>query len=52
MFHSVQDVLVAPGDTIVVPDKIMVESQTWKNVLSTAQLISALAITAGVVKSF
>ena len=51
-FRSIQDVLVGPGDTIVVPEKIMVESQTWKNVLSTAQFISSLAITAAVVKSF
>jgi protein involved in polysaccharide export with SLBB domain len=51
-FHSVQDVLVGPGDTIVVPEKIMVESATWKNVLDTAQIISALAITAAVAKSF
>jgi protein involved in polysaccharide export with SLBB domain len=51
-FRSVQDVLVGPGDTIVVPEKIEVESQTWKNVLSTAQFIAALAITAAVVKSF
>jgi len=51
-FHSVQDVLVGPGDTIVVPDKVNVESTTWKNVLNTAQIISALAITAAVAKSF
>jgi protein involved in polysaccharide export with SLBB domain len=51
-FRSVQDVLVGPGDTVVVPEKIRVESDTWKNVLSTAQFISALAITAAVVKSF
>jgi len=52
LFRSVQDVLVAPGDTIVVPDKIMVESQTWKNVLSTAQFIASLAIAAAAVHSF
>jgi protein involved in polysaccharide export with SLBB domain len=52
MFRSIQDVLVGPGDTIVVPDRIRVESQTWKNVLNTAQIISSLAITAAVVKTF
>jgi len=51
-FRSVQDVLVSPGDTIVVPEKIMVESQTWKNVLSTAQFITSLAIAAAAVHSF
>ena len=39
-------------DTIVVPEKIMVESQTWKNVLSTAQFITSLAIAAAAVHSF
>ncbi len=52
LFRSVEDVLVSPGDTIVVPEKIMVESATWKNVLNTAQLISALAITAAVAHNF
>ena len=52
MFRSIQDVLVSPGDTIVLPDKIMVESQTWKNVLSTAQFITSLAIAAAAVASF
>jgi hypothetical protein len=52
LFRSIQDVLVSPGDTIVVPDKIMVESQTWKNVLSTAQFITSLAIAAAAVASF
>ena len=50
--RSVQHVLVGPGDTIVVPDKIVVESQVWKNVLNTAQIIASLAITAAVAKSF
>lgn len=52
LFRSVQDVLVAPGDTIVEPDKIMVESQTWKNVLSTAQFITSLALAAAAIHSF
>jgi protein involved in polysaccharide export with SLBB domain len=51
-FRSVQDVLVSPGDTIVVPEKLVVESQTWKNVLSTAQFITSLAIAAAAVHSF
>jgi protein involved in polysaccharide export with SLBB domain len=52
IFRSVQDVLVSPGDTIVVPTKIMVESQTWKNVLSTAQFITSLALAAAAIHSF
>ncbi len=45
-FSSVKDAVVGPGDTIVVPLKILSESETWRDVLSTAQEISALAVTA------
>ncbi len=41
-----------PGDTIVVPDKIVGGSSLWKNLLSTAQLTSSLAIAARVATSF
>jgi len=41
-----------PGDTLVVPEKILMPSSFWKNALTTAQLMSAMAITAGVVASF
>jgi protein involved in polysaccharide export with SLBB domain len=45
-FSSVKDAVVGPGDTIVVPLKILSESETWRDVLSTAQEISDLAVTA------
>jgi protein involved in polysaccharide export with SLBB domain len=41
-----------PGDTVVVPSKIIGGSMFWKNMLNTAQVMSSLAITAGVVNSF
>ena len=41
-----------PGDTIVVPDKIVGGSIFWKNLLTTAQVISSMAIAARVVTSF
>lgn len=41
-----------PGDSMIVPEKIIGGSTVWKNLLSTAQFTSALAITARVATSF
>jgi protein involved in polysaccharide export with SLBB domain len=41
-----------PGDTVVVPEKIIGGSHVWKNVLDTAQLTTSLAIAARVATSF
>ena len=41
-----------PGDAIIVPEKILAPSSVWKNVLTTAQLMSSVALTAGVVSTF
>jgi protein involved in polysaccharide export with SLBB domain len=37
-----------PGDTIVVPEKILGPSVTWRNLLGTAQVVTSLAIAAAV----
>jgi len=37
-----------PGDVVVVPQKIVGTSQIWRNLLTTAQLASSIAITASV----
>lgn len=37
-----------PGDTIVVPQKIIGPSVTWRNLLATAQIVASLAIAAAV----
>ena len=37
-----------PGDVVVVPQKILGSSQLWRNLLTTAQLASSIAITAAV----
>jgi len=37
-----------PGDTIVVPQKIIGPSITWRNLLGTAQVVTSLAIAAAV----
>ena len=41
-----------PGDTLVVPEKIKAPSGFWKNALTSAQLMSSLAIAAAAVHSF
>jgi protein involved in polysaccharide export with SLBB domain len=38
-----------PGDSVVVPEKISVGSQTWRTVLGIAQLASSAAVTAAVI---
>jgi protein involved in polysaccharide export with SLBB domain len=52
LFGSLLDLPAVPGDMIVVPDKIVVESQTWKDLLNNAQIFSSLAIAARVALSF
>jgi len=37
-----------PGDVVVVPQKIVGPSLLWRNLLSTAQLASSIAITTAV----
>jgi len=39
---------LSPGDVVVVPQKIIGNSLLWKNLLTTAQLASSIAITAGI----
>lgn len=49
---SVLGATMKPGDTIVVPEKIVAGSMVWKNLLNTAQFTSSLALAARVVTSF
>ncbi|HEV2136055.1 MAG TPA: SLBB domain-containing protein [Terracidiphilus sp.] len=46
--HSVLATRLDPGDTIVVPQKIIGPSVTWRNLLGTAQVVTSLAIAAAV----
>jgi protein involved in polysaccharide export with SLBB domain len=39
---------LSPGDVVVVPQKIIGSSLIWRNLLTTAQLASSIAITAGI----
>jgi protein involved in polysaccharide export with SLBB domain len=46
--HDVLSTLMHPGDVVVVPQKIEGPSMLWRNLLSTAQVASSIAITAAV----
>jgi hypothetical protein len=40
---------VQPGDTIVVPEKVLSSNSVWRTLAGSAQILSALAITAKLV---
>ena len=46
--HDVLSTRLDPGDVVVVPQKIIGASMFWRNLLSTAQIASSIAITAAV----
>ena len=46
--HDVLSTRMEPGDVVVVPQKIIGASMFWRNLLSTAQIASSIAITAAV----
>ena len=45
---DVLSVALRPGDAVVVPEKVVTGSSTWKNVIAIAQLAEAAAITVAV----
>jgi protein involved in polysaccharide export with SLBB domain len=45
---DVLSIKLNPGDVVVVPQKIIGSSFLWRNLLSTAQIASSIAITAAV----
>lgn len=50
---NVLSTVMHPGDSVVVPEKIITGGSIfWKNALTTAQLISSMAIAAAAVRSF
>ncbi len=49
---NVLSAVMRPGDTVVVPEKIITGSSGWKNALTTAQFVSSMAIAAAAVHSF
>ncbi len=50
--RSVLSAHLQPGDTLVVPERIVAGSAFWKNLLSTAQLGSSIAVAARIASSF
>jgi protein involved in polysaccharide export with SLBB domain len=49
---NVMSTVMYQGDTIVVPEKIVTGSNAWRGLLQTMQVMSQVAITAGVVANF
>ena len=49
---SVMNLRIKPGDSIVVPEKIVGGSEIWKNVIGAAQIMSSIAITGAVTGIF
>ena len=49
---SVMSLRMQPGDSIVVPEKIVGGSEIWKNVIGAAQVMSSIAITGAVTGIF
>ena len=49
---SVMDVRMRPGDTIIVPEKIIGDSDVWKDIIAAAQITSSIALTAAVAGAF
>jgi hypothetical protein len=41
-----------PGDSIIVPEKVIGGSQAWRNIISTAQIMSSVALTGAVAGAF
>jgi protein involved in polysaccharide export with SLBB domain len=49
---SVMDLRMQPGDSIVVPEKIIGGSQLWRNIIGSAQIASSVAITGAIAGAF
>jgi protein involved in polysaccharide export with SLBB domain len=49
---SVMNTRMQPGDSIIVPEKIVGGSEIWKNVIGAAQIMSSIAVTGAVTGIF
>ena len=49
---SVMNLRMQPGDSIVVPEKIIGGSQLWRNIIGAAQIASSVAITGAIAGVF
>lgn len=50
--RGVLDVRMHPGDSIIVPEKVIGGSQVWRDVIGTAQIMSSVALTGAVAGVF
>ncbi len=50
--RSVLDARMRPGDSIIVPEKVIGGSMVWRNLLATAQIMSSVALTGAVAGAF
>jgi protein involved in polysaccharide export with SLBB domain len=50
--RGILDVRMHPGDSIIVPEKVIGGSQLWRNLIGTAQIMSSVALTGAVVGVF
>jgi protein involved in polysaccharide export with SLBB domain len=46
--HNVLDLRLQPGDSVIAPEKVLSTNSTWRSLLGSAQMMSALALTAKV----
>jgi protein involved in polysaccharide export with SLBB domain len=49
---KVLDTVMYPGDTVVIPEKIVTGSSAWRSLLQAVQVMSSVAVTAGVLSNF
>ncbi len=50
--RSILDERMRPGDSVIVPEKVIGGSQTWRNIIGAAQIASSVAITGAVAGAF
>ena len=49
---GILSIRMRPGDSIVVPEKVIGGSQVWRNLIGTAQIMSSVALTSAVAGAF
>jgi protein involved in polysaccharide export with SLBB domain len=49
---GVLDVRMHPGDSIIVPEKVVGGSQVWRNIIGAAQVMSSVALTGAIAGAF
>jgi protein involved in polysaccharide export with SLBB domain len=50
--RGILDIRMRPGDSIIVPEKVIGGSQVWRNIIGTAQVMSSVALTGAIAGVF